>query len=298
MTTGYETPNTRFLVTSEWLESLRPRLHRYCARMTGSVSDGEDIVQDVLMKTLAGTPHGEELRNPEGWLFRVAHNASLDFLRQRARHATMPLDDEAELATALVAPEDQSQIAATSLRTFMRLPVGQRSSVILMDVLGYSLDEIATITDTTVAAVKAALNRGRSRLRDIAREPDDAVVPGLGDAERARLAQYVDRFNARDFERLRDMLADDVRLDLVARKQLRGRELVGNYFSNYAGTEDWRLHLGMVDGRAAIVVADPRRAAAVPEYFILLEWAGDELKTIRDFRYARYVLDGAEIAFA
>ena len=119
----------------------------------------------------------------------------------------------------------------------------------------------------------------------------------LAPAERERLAQYVERFNARDFERLRDMLADDVRLDLVGRKVLRGRELVGNYFSNYAKATDWCMTIGLVEGQAAAFVSDPLRGDAGPQYFILLDWSGDELKAIRDFRYARYVLDGAELAF-
>ena len=295
MTASDPTQNADTPLSSPWLDALRPRLHRYCARMTGSVIDGEDIVQEVLIKALA-TPDGEELRNPEGWLFRVAHNASLDFLRHRARHAAVSLDDLPEIAMNLAAPEDQSQLAATSLRTFMRLPVAQRSSVILMDVLGHSLEEIATITDASVGAVKSALNRGRTRLREMADEPDDVVVPRLADADRARLAQYVDRFNARDFDRLRDMLGDDVRLDLVGRHHIRGRELVGNYFSNYAGKADWRLTIGAVERRPAILVFNPQHAGAGPDYFVLLDWIDDELTAIRDFRYARYAMDGAEIA--
>jgi hypothetical protein len=63
---------------------LRPKLHRYCARMTGSAVDGEDIVQDSLIKALAALPHFGVINNPEGWLFRIAHNTTLDFLRRRA----------------------------------------------------------------------------------------------------------------------------------------------------------------------------------------------------------------------
>ena len=59
----------------------RPKLHRYCARMTGSAVDGEDIVQDALMKALAALPSVGVIDNPEGWLFRIAHNTALDFLR-------------------------------------------------------------------------------------------------------------------------------------------------------------------------------------------------------------------------
>ena len=56
----------------------------------------------------------------------------------------------------------------------MRLPVAQRSSVILMDVLGCSLQEVCEVMDFSLPAVKAALHRGRTQLRELADEPDDA----------------------------------------------------------------------------------------------------------------------------
>src|SRR5688572_10931448 len=65
------------------LTRLRPRLHRYCARMAGSALDGEDIVQDALTKA-ALRYDAAVVRQAEAWLFRVAHNAALDFLRRRA----------------------------------------------------------------------------------------------------------------------------------------------------------------------------------------------------------------------
>ena len=60
------------------LGELRPKLHRYCARMTGSVIDGEDVVQDALMKAVKAYPNSEPIEDVEGWLFRIAHNAALD----------------------------------------------------------------------------------------------------------------------------------------------------------------------------------------------------------------------------
>jgi hypothetical protein len=86
-----------------------------------------------------------------------------------------------------------------------------------MDVLGYSLEEIAAIVQSTVPAVKASLHRGPVRLRELAEEPEDAPVPTLAPPERALLLAYIDRFNARDFDAIRAMLAEEVRLDLVAR---------------------------------------------------------------------------------
>ncbi len=277
------------------LRELRPKLHRYCARMTGSVVDGEDVVQEALVKAIEALPDAGSLASPESWLFRVAHNAALDFLRRRARQNAIRSDEDPDMVIDPAAPVDDRQIAAASLRTFMRLPVAQRSSVILMDVLGYSLDEIGAVMDLTIPAVKAALHRGRARLREIAKEPDDTPVPALAERDRSRLAAYVDRFNARDFDAVRNMLADDVRLDLVAKLRLSGRSEVGNYFGNYSRIADWLFVPGLVDGRPAALALDPSDSSGRPTYFVLLEWGGDGLVNIRDFRFARYAIEGAEL---
>jgi len=153
-------------------------------------------------------------------------------------------------------PVEDRQIVAASLRTFMRLPVSQRSSVILSDVLGHSLQETCEIVGGTVPAVKAALQRGRFRLRALAAEADDAPVPALAEPERTRLRAYVERFNAHDFDAVRAMLAEDVRLDVVNRVRLDGKKSVAPYFGNYAARPHWRFLPGFVDGRPAILVYD------------------------------------------
>jgi RNA polymerase sigma-70 factor (ECF subfamily) len=177
----------------------------------------------------------------------------------------------------------------------MRLPVAQRSSVILMDVLGYSLQDIGAVTDVTVPAIKAALHRGRARLRELAREPEDIGLPVLAERERALLKAYVEHFNARDIDAISTMLAEEVRLDLVARRKLAGRREVSKYFGNYAKTEDWHLVPGLVEGRAAALVFDPADSRGQPGYFVLLDWNADGLIGIRDFRYARYAIEVAEV---
>ncbi len=201
---------------------LRPRLHRYCARMTGSVIDGEDVVQDALLKALEAFPQSGPLTNPEAWLFRIAHNAALDHLRRRARHEATHADEDLDMIAAPADVVHDRQVTAASLRTFMRLPVAQRSAVILRDVLGYSVEEVCEVMGGSIPAIKGALQRGRLRLRELAQEPDDSPPPALAEPERARLVAYVERFNSRDFDSVRDMLAEDVRLDLVTRWQVTG----------------------------------------------------------------------------
>jgi RNA polymerase sigma-70 factor, ECF subfamily len=280
------------------LAELRPRLHRYCARMTGSVIDGEDVLQETLVKAIEAFPHTGPLANVEGWLFRIAHNAALDFLRRRARREGIQDGDEA--LETIADPDsaiERRQAAAASLRTLMRLPVAQRSSVILMDVLGHSLEEISEVLESTVPAVKANLHRGRQRLVELAAEPDDRPPPVLAEADRQRLAAYVARFNARDFDALRAQLADDVKVEVVNRTRLSGRGEVGRYFGNYSQTNDWHLAPGLVEGRPAVVVLDPAQPAGLPVYFMLIDWRDGRLLAVRDFRYARYVVEGAELSF-
>src|SRR6201996_8449744 len=246
------------------LVAMRPRLHRYCARMVGSVIDGEDVLQDALIKVVEAVASAGPIGNPEGWLFRIAHNTALDFLRRRNRQELLRSGEEVEM---IADPADfvaDHEIARASLRTFMRLPVAQRSSVILMDVLGCSLQEVGEVMDFSLPAVKAALHRGRTRLRELADEPDDQPRPDLSKAERDRLGAYVAHFNARDFDAIRAMISDDVRLDLVNQTRLKGKAEVSRYFGNYALATDWHLVAGLVEERPAILVFDPGEPGAGP----------------------------------
>jgi RNA polymerase sigma-70 factor (ECF subfamily) len=277
------------------LGELRPKLHRYCARMTGSVIDGEDAVQETLVKAIEAFPSFASIDNPEAWLFRIAHNATLDLLRRRTRHEARHAEKELEMIVDPVSTVEDRLNAAVSLRTFMRLPAAQRSSVILMDVLGYSLDEIAGVMETSLPAVKAALHRGRGSLKAFAQEPEDRPMPSLSAEDRARLTGYIDRFNAREFDTLRNMLADDVKVDLVNRRRLQGRDEASNYFGNYAHATHWHFVPGFVEGKPAILVYSPADPAGPPTYFVLLEWSADRLLGIRDFLYAPYVMEGAQV---
>ncbi|MDB5368081.1 MAG: polymerase, sigma-24 subunit, subfamily [Rhodospirillales bacterium] len=270
---------------SALLAELRPRLHRYCARMVGSAIDGEDVVQEALAKAAEAFPTAGRIERPESWLLRIAHNASLDALRRSKRQADLHVDlDLTEFADA-GSQADARVATAASLTALLHLPPAQRSSVVLMDVLGHSLAETAEIINVSVPSVKAALHRGRARLQTFT----DDTIPMLDAAERDRLRNYADRFNARDFDALRALLADDVKLDLVNRARFAGRKDESDNFTRYSGSSDWKFAPGIADGRPALLVRDPHTDAVT--YLVLLTWKDGKIAAIRDFRYAQYIVE-------
>lgn len=270
----------------ELLTGMRPRLHRYCARMTGSAIDGEDVVQETLIKAFNARAAIGGIDNREAWLFRIAHNASLDFLRVRMRGATVPLSDDME-ACVTDAP---SNVVALGFQAFLQLPVLQRCAVILKDILGHSVEEIAAIADSTVPAAKSALQRGRQRLKELSA----SSPPPLSEDDREQLQHYVTLFQSGEFDAIRQMLAEDIRLDLIGRFKLQGRQQVDNYFTRYAQAGHWRYALGAVEGQLAMLVYDQRSPSLRPAHFVLLEWSAEGIDMIKDYLFAPYVLDEAD----
>ena len=164
--------DARYKAFLETMTQLRPRLHRYCARMTGSVLDGEDIVQEALFEAYRKLDTFDERRALSPWLFRIAHNRCIDFLRRRG------VREEAEAAGAgpiAVSPEDPSalMVGPAVERLVVTLPPKERACVLLKDVFDYSLEEISELVGSSVGAVKAALNRGRAKLAEL---PDALIT--------------------------------------------------------------------------------------------------------------------------
>jgi RNA polymerase sigma factor (sigma-70 family) len=282
---------------------LRPELHRYCARLMGSVIDGEDVVQDTLARALVAL-QDLELQGPEEmpplrpWLFRIAHNRALDLLRGRAVRKTEPIDAAADVADP-TSPDPvemlmRQEAVKTAVSRFAELPTVQRSVVILKDVLDEPLKEIAALLDLTVDAVKAHLARGRARLREI-----NAQARPLADARpaSAALAHYVALFNQRDWDGLRALLADDVKLHQSTYPLRVGSADVGMFFTIYAKFDGVWLAPAWLEGREVIAVfAD--RTDPKPSYMMWLEWRHGRISFIRDYRYARYIVTEAELALA
>ncbi len=272
-------------------EAIRPELHRYATRMTGSIFDGEDVVQEALVKAYASLHLLTHNTNLRGWLFRITHNKAIDLLR-RDSNEPLELLDELPMSDENDLPFDEKELA---LATFLQLAPRQRSCVILKDVLGYSLAEISELLNATVPEIKALLHRGRTRLRELA-DTVEASPAQLDTNEQALLAEYVERFNSRDFDSLRLLLADEARLELYNRATLRGAAAIReNYFHRYQETDNCRLVLGWVEDRAALLAYDLTESTSEPAYFMLLNWENDQVTRIRDYRYVRYVMRDADV---
>ncbi|HET6582853.1 MAG TPA: sigma-70 family RNA polymerase sigma factor [Nannocystaceae bacterium] len=272
---------------------VRPELHRYCARIVGSVVQGEDIVQETLAKAFYAMSMATDLPALRPWLFRVAHNTAIDFLR-RYEQRNVEVRADFEETPDEVEPVDPVATRA-ALSSFLELPVRQRCAVILKDVLGHSLEETADTMGTTVLAVKAALVRGRGALRraqESAGEPKSA--PPIDRVEQQKLEQYVTLFNARNWDGLRSLIGDECRLDLVAKAARRGKE-VHDYLGRYAKAPV-QLAAGTVEGRPALLAVMEGRER--PLYFIFVEWDGDEVAFIRDYKYVDYIADDVEYTLA
>lgn len=174
------------------------------------------------------------------------------------------------------------------------MPPKERACVILKDVLDRSLAEISEILDTSTMAVKAALHRGRQKLRT-AEAVSNSTRPSVGKPELLRL--YVDLFNKRDWEGVKTLIKADARCEVVGLWAGVGRDAIeGTYLRKYASLDvRWRMSLVRVDGEEVVICLGDDAGHWVPRSIVRIEWAGDLVKSIRDYIYIPYLFDDARI---
>jgi RNA polymerase sigma-70 factor, ECF subfamily len=280
----------RYLAFLETISHLRPSLHRYCSRMTGSVSDGEDVVQDALFEAYRKLEIFDDRRPLAPWLFRIAHNRCIDFLRRRE------IREKAEAEAARpdsVAPVDPSGPAMSRAieHLVLSLPPMERACVLLKDVFDYSLEEIAELVDSTVGGVKAALNRGRSKLAKLPEGKISRRAKSAADEQILHL--YVDRFNRRDWDGVRALVAADARLRVADR--FAGPLATSPYFVNYEERFPfpWRLAVGEVDGQPQVILLQRAGDRWTPQSLIRLDITGDRITQISDYHHTPWILRSA-----
>jgi RNA polymerase sigma-70 factor (ECF subfamily) len=195
------------------VERCRRRLWAHCYRMTGRRYDADELSQEAIARAIERADTLQDAQAVEGWLFRVATTVCLDHLRQvqRVRKVTDLVDP---ISFEEFADKGPSLEGASLLREDVRLavvaalqhlPAKQRAALLLHEVCGLSLQEVALAAGSNENAVKATLHRARAALRR-ARGRDDvdaSVDPELVE----RLARA---FEARSLEALSALLLDDV----------------------------------------------------------------------------------------
>src|SRR5260370_997074 len=282
----------RYLAFLETITRVRPSLHRYCSRMTGSVLDGEDLVQETLFQAYRKLDTFDDSRPLTPWLFRIAHNRCVDFLRRRG------VRQEAEAEAASTTPESVVPVdpvgpalghAVENL--VLALPPKERACVLLKDVFDYTLEEIAELVDSTVGGVKAARNRGQLKLE---RLPQPAKSQRPANAEVSRILElYVDRFNRRDWDALRELITADARLNVADR--FAGPLSESPYFGNYATYQvPWRLAVGEVDGEPAVIILGREREDRwIPHGVIRVHLENQRIVAIADYLHCPWILGAA-----
>jgi RNA polymerase sigma factor (sigma-70 family) len=273
----------------ELVDEIRPELHRYCARMTGSIFDGEDVVQETLAKAYYALGQMVQPPNLKPWLFRIAHNTAMDFIKRFERQHVEPVADVPDRTEPEESGVDPALVEA-ALTVFAELPPTQRSAAILKDVLGQSLEETAHTMGTTVGAVKAALSRARANIARTPRARFAEPAQPVAAETLMTLRRYADLFNAHNWDGLRALLAAESRLEVVSRVQ-HPRAVDAGYYDRYAAytkTEDLRAEAGFVDGVPVIAIFSAP-SSREPAYFVLLEVSAGRISLIRDFRYIQYI---------
>lgn len=196
-------------------EPLRPILYRYCRYLSRSPWDAEDLVQDTLARSFSslGALH-EPPQDPRAWLFRVASNLWIDQTRRRSVRPSLFAGDTPE-AIETAGPAREVREAAGTL--LVQLSPQERAAVVLKDAFDVELEDIAQILSTTVAAVKAALHRGRGKLKEPDAEVARTPLP-------AALDEFCAAFNARDLDRLTALLLDHATVEVVGAATVYGRK--------------------------------------------------------------------------
>jgi RNA polymerase sigma-70 factor (ECF subfamily) len=277
----------RYLAFLETITHLRPSLHRYCARMTGSVLDGEDLVQDALFQAYRKLDTYEDDRPLSPWLFRIAHNRCVDFLRRREVREGA---EAAAIVPDFVEPQEPvGPVLGRAVEHLVSaLPPMERACVLLKDVFDYSLDETAELVDSTVGGVKAALHRGRAKLA-VLPQPIARAESSANPEQERLLHLYVDRFNRRDWDGIRQLITADAKL-LVA-DRFTGPLANAPYFHRYEQfAHPWRMAVGMVDGELTVFALGMQNGEWKPLSIIRVETEGGLIRRVADYTHCPWTV--------
>jgi RNA polymerase sigma-70 factor (ECF subfamily) len=256
---------------------LRGELHAHCYRILGSSHDADDALQVALLRAWRGLAGFEERSSLRTWLYTVATRASLDLAAQRGRRA-LPADLssaadrvpgvgeewDAEVAwlgpyadTVLHSYEQREAVELAFVAALQHLPGNQRAALLIFDVVGYPVSEIAVMMGTTETAVNSALARARRTIAEKVPQPgQQEVTRKLGDARLRRLVtEFASSLERGDVERFVALLTDDVTWSMPPqRRWYRGRSAVTDFAVAVPMTRcpSWRYRPVSANGQPAV----------------------------------------------
>src|SRR5262249_23008847 len=151
-------------------------------------------------------------------------------------------------------------------------------------------EEIAELVDSTIGGVKAALNRARTKLAASSPRPK---APWSASPELRRVMElYIERFNRRDWNGVRELISADARLNVADAFQ--GKLADAPYFSNWGRwSMPWKLVLGGVDGEPAIVILNQGTDTWTPYSVVRLGMVGQQIEHIVDYAHCPWVISPA-----
>jgi RNA polymerase sigma-70 factor (ECF subfamily) len=140
----------------------------YLRRMLGNAADADDLLQETLLRIARALPDLEERAVLKTWAFRIAHNVAVDHLRKTKRATFVELDDQPE---AVDHEEEEGRLIIGEMNACIRgvidsLPPEYRSPLVLSQLEGRSVAEVADICSLSIGAAKVRIHRAKARLRD------------------------------------------------------------------------------------------------------------------------------------
>lgn len=273
----------RFIAESE---QIRPRLYDYCVRLTGSLVDAEDVVQDSLAHAYFRLEIYKEDLSMKGWLYAIAKNKCIDHLRRKTllrQRSTEFVDTEMSAETADDLSDEVIEAFSASIRL---LPPRQRVALIMKDVLGLTAKEIAESLETTVESARSLVARARRELRNA--EPGPVTLDGQ---DLKLMQSYVASFNAKDWDAVSSLLQADAACEVPNRFIGHGADSFRNsYFKRYSMRDDqWFCTLESIMSDQLVVVWSDTSGQVEPYGIMKLICDGEKVSRVVDYSHIGYV---------
>lgn len=220
------------------LVDLAPQIRRYCARMVGSVFDGDDLAQETIATALAKHQLLLDSADIKPWLYRIAHNKCIDHIRHTGKWQFDEATDDALPAASDIAVETQSRLAFEHL--VIAVPPRQRAMLLLKEVFSFTLQEISSIMTCSEDAVKSGLSRARKTLSAETHQEEKSMKA----EDKQLLDLYAENFDAGNWDAVLELIHREVQLDVATIYCGIGADKVINrYCTNYCKFEfPWRMN--------------------------------------------------------